>query len=152
MKVALVFRSLLAWQSLLWPQSSQLLHLSYTMLTLLPIRQPNAIEDQTSCVTNSIMPLYVSHTLICESSIILYYVKTMKRLYIVVSTLSSKQRFSTGMKIAISMVNIVQTALSSSFTAILYNQRRNFTNYVVRGKNFLLFVFKYFILLILYCL
>ncbi|KAK9981235.1 hypothetical protein ABG768_000788 [Culter alburnus] len=38
-------------------------------------------------------------------------------------------KFSTGVKITISMVNIVQTALSSAFTVMLYNQRRNFTGY-----------------------
>ncbi|KAI2668317.1 Membrane-spanning 4-domains subfamily A member 15 [Labeo rohita] len=38
--------------------------------------------------------------------------------------------FSTGLKTTISMVSMVQTALSSAFTVILYNQRRNFTGYV----------------------
>ncbi|XP_016375527.1 membrane-spanning 4-domains subfamily A member 12-like [Sinocyclocheilus rhinocerous] len=37
--------------------------------------------------------------------------------------------FSTGLKATISMVSVVQTAISSAFTAILYNQRRNFTGY-----------------------
>ncbi|KAG1956473.1 transmembrane protein 176 [Pimephales promelas] len=43
-------------------------------------------------------------------------------------------RFSTGMKITISIVNIVQTALSSAFAAILYNQRKNFTSYTTLGQ------------------
>lgn len=68
---AFVFRSLFVWQSLLWPSSSQLLHLSYTMLTLLWIRQPSAMRDHPRCVTISIMPLYVSCTIICESPVIL---------------------------------------------------------------------------------
>lgn len=37
--------------------------------------------------------------------------------------------FSKGLKTAISMVIMVQTAMSSAFTVILYNQRRNFTGY-----------------------
>ncbi|XP_077102677.1 transmembrane protein 176 [Siphateles boraxobius] len=43
-------------------------------------------------------------------------------------------RFSSGVKITISVVNIVQTALSSAFTAILYNQRRSFTLYATLGE------------------
>lgn len=38
--------------------------------------------------------------------------------------------FSTGLKTTISLVSMVQTAMSSAFTVILYNQRRNFTGYV----------------------
>jgi len=41
------------------------------------------------------------------------------------------------MKITISIVNIVQTALSSAFAAILYNQRKNFTSYTVREGNYI---------------
>ncbi|XP_073697947.1 transmembrane protein 176 [Garra rufa] len=37
--------------------------------------------------------------------------------------------FSTGLKTTISMISMVQTGLSSAFTVILYNQRRNFTGY-----------------------
>lgn len=112
------------------------------MLTLFPIRQPDANRDQTTCAITSIMPLYVSQTLrvlLCY----IKYVKTIKQLHIVVRTLSSKQKFSTGVKITISMVNIVQTALSSAFTVMLYNQRRNFTGYTVREiKNSLFYCFK----------
>lgn len=37
--------------------------------------------------------------------------------------------FSMGLKTTISMVSMVQTAMSSAFTVILFNQRRNFTGY-----------------------
>uniref|UniRef100_A0A672KUA0 Transmembrane protein 176 n=1 Tax=Sinocyclocheilus grahami TaxID=75366 RepID=A0A672KUA0_SINGR len=37
--------------------------------------------------------------------------------------------FSTGLKTTISVVSMVQTAISSAFTVKLYNQRRNFTGY-----------------------
>ncbi|XP_016420502.1 membrane-spanning 4-domains subfamily A member 12-like [Sinocyclocheilus rhinocerous] len=37
--------------------------------------------------------------------------------------------FSTGLKTTISMVSMVQTAMSSAFTIMQYNQRRNFTGY-----------------------
>uniref|UniRef100_A0A671RX68 Membrane-spanning 4-domains subfamily A member 12-like n=1 Tax=Sinocyclocheilus anshuiensis TaxID=1608454 RepID=A0A671RX68_9TELE len=49
---------------------------------------------------------------------------------------SLNQHFSTGLKTTISMVSVVQTAISSAFTAILYNQRRNFTGYALPGKSF----------------
>lgn len=87
------------------------------------------------------MLLYVSQTLFVRALLCyIKYVKTIKQLYIVVRTLSSKQKFSTGVKITISMVNIVQTALSSAFTVILYNQRRNFSGYVVREIKFVYFI------------
>ncbi|TRY89957.1 hypothetical protein DNTS_001678, partial [Danionella cerebrum] len=39
--------------------------------------------------------------------------------------------FSRGIKITISVVALVQTAVSSAFTLILYNQMRKFTGYTV---------------------
>uniref|UniRef100_A0A8C2JYH6 Transmembrane protein 176 n=1 Tax=Cyprinus carpio TaxID=7962 RepID=A0A8C2JYH6_CYPCA len=47
--------------------------------------------------------------------------------------------FSTGLKTTISMVSMVQTVISTAFTVILYNQRRNFTVTIKDG--FLVFFF-----------